>query len=339
LFPDKYPRGTSTGTVAVLCEGDVNSYEADFLEKWAALTLPNGPDVHVWPCGTGSAVRGMADSIGRTVRIVAMLDRDFHDLSSASEIEKKWKTDADKLGWSFLGLRMWRRNEIENYFLDDDVVLPVMTEAFSCANTDVTQAMDEAVKLLVPFQALQAAFHKTRSAWEDSDPQTKLFQAVDKTLPSHKPTWGANGLQGITAAQLGQDLPARIVKWRNHYGFREPWKGDAFVSLFGELTQRWNEYTSSSPEWREVWAGKEVLKLVRQQLASKKAGWWSTDVPKAQPVVWHAMKNNRERDALDREIEKELRPKLVNRLVTVITSNAADPRRTEFDELATILKG
>jgi len=342
LFPDKYPRSTSTGTVAILCEGDVNSYEADFLEKWASIALPSGPVVHVWPCGTGSAVRGMADAIGRTVRIVALLDRDFHDLSSAVGIEKSWARDAEKFGWSFLGVRMWRRNEIENYFLDNDVLLPVMTEAFSCANSDVTHAVDIAVKLLVPFQALQAAFHKTRLAWEDTDPQAILFQAVDSKLPSYKPKWSASGLQGITGAQLEKDLPARLDKWRSlicdQDGLREPWKGDAFVSLFRELIQKWTGYTSSSAEWREVWAGKEVLKLVRQQLAAKKSGWWSVDAAKAQAVAWHEMKKIAQ-DAHDREIEKELSPKLVNRLVDVITSNAADPRRAEFDELASMLKG
>ncbi|MGO8748257.1 MAG: hypothetical protein ACLQNE_19955 [Thermoguttaceae bacterium] len=343
LFPDKYPRGTSTGTVAILCEGDVNSYEADFLEKWAPIALPNGPVVHVWPCGTGSAVRGMADSIGRTVRIVALLDRDFHDGSSAGGVQKEWKTDADKFGWIFLGVRMWSRNEIENYFLDDDVLLPVMTEAFSCAEMDVTHAVDEAVKLLIPFQALQAAFHNTRSAWESSDPQTVLFQAIDPDLPSYKPKWGPHGLQGITAAQLEKDLPARLIKWRSRVcdndGLLEPWKGDTFLSIFGKLTQKWEGYTASSAEWREVWAGKEILKLVRQQLAAKKAGWWSTDDAKANPVAWSQMNNNRVRDAHDRVIENQLRPKLVNRLVAVITSSAADARSAEFDELANILRG
>jgi len=335
LFPDKYPRGTSTGTVAILCEGDVNSYEADFLEKWASVALPSGPVVHVWPCGTGSAVRGMADAIGRTVRIAALLDRDFHEESSIAKVKKKWSTDAEKLGWSFLGFRMWGRNEIENYFLDDDVLLPVMTEAFGCSGTDVSQAVNEAVKLLVPFQALQYALHQTRSAWEDSDPQSLIG-------PS-RPQWKSTGLEAVDAKKVEEDLKIRLAKWQSvvsdNDGLREPWKGDAILSTYSTLVQKWSSSTSDSMEWREVWAGKEVLKLVRQQLAAKKAGWWSADEAKANPVAWSEMKNNRARDAHDREIENQLRPKLVNRLVAVITSIASEPRRAEFDELANILKG
>lgn len=335
LFPDKYPRGTSTGTVAILCEGDLNSYEADFLEKWAFNALPGRPVVHVWPCGTGTAVRGMADAIGRTVRIAALLDRDFHEDSSIAKMKKNWLADADKLGWSFLGVRMWGRNEIENYFLDDDVLLPVMTDGFDCPDTDVTQAVNEAVRLLVPFQALQCAFHKTRSAWEDSDPRSLIG-------PS-RPQWKPTGLEAVDAKKVEEDLTVRFAKWRSVVidkdGLREPWKGDAFLSTYKTLVHKWSSYTAASTEWREAWAGKEVLKLVRQQLAAKKAGWWSADGAKANPVAWSKMKNNRERDAHDRFIENELRPKLVDRLVTIITSNAAEPRRAEFDELAEMLKG
>ncbi|MEX1229933.1 MAG: hypothetical protein WEB58_06815 [Planctomycetaceae bacterium] len=338
LFPDKYPRGTSTGTVAILCEGDMNSYEADFLEKWAsiALPLPNGPVVHVWPCGTGSAVRGMADAIGRTVHIVALLDRDFHEESSIAKVKKKWETDAGKLGWSFLGVCMWGRNEIENYFLDDDVLLPVMTEAFGCDEADVTQAVNVAVKLLVPFQALQYAFHKTRLAWEDSDPARSLIG------PS-RPQWMPTGLKAVDANKIEEDLRKRLEKWQvlvsGEDGHREPWKGDEFLSTYQAKVREWSNYSTHSAEWRDAWAGKEVLKLVRQQLAAKKAGWWSADEAKERPVTWSEMKNNRERDAHDRAIENELRPKLVNRLVVVITSNEADPRCEEFNELANLLKG
>ena len=335
LFPDKYPRGTSTGTVAILCEGDQNSYEADFLEKWASIDLPSGPDVHVWPCGTGSAVRGMADSLGRTVRIAALLDRDFNDESSIIKIKKKWSLDAEMLGWSFLGVSMWGRNEIENYFLDDDVLLPVMTEGFGCSDADVFQAVNQAVKLLVPFQALQYAFHKTRSAWDDSDPQSLIG-------PS-RPQWKPTGLEAVDSKKLEDDLKTRLAKWQKSVsdqdGLREPWKGEAFLSTYVESIQKWSSFTSESMEWRNVWAGKEVLKLVRQQLAVKKAGWWSTDAAKEKPVAWSEMKNNKERAAHDREIENQLRPKLVDRLVSVITLNAAEPRRAEFVELARTLNG
>ncbi|MFA6045915.1 MAG: hypothetical protein WC718_13110 [Phycisphaerales bacterium] len=284
----------------------------------------------------------MADALGRTVRAVVVLDRDFHDEESVKAVYKEWATDAEKMGWSLLGVRMWNRNEIENYFLEDDVLLPVMTGAFKCTAQDVTNAVDSALRLLVPFQALQAAFQKTRDQWAETDPTT-LLQAVDKALPSYKPAWTAAGLSGITTAQLEQDLPARLVKWRSlvcdKSGVREPWKGDAFLSAYSESVRKWSAYTSASPEWRNVLAGKEVLKLVRQQLCAVKGGWWSEDKSNPQPVAWSAMKNNRLRDKHDREVENTLRPDFVGRLVELVVANPTDARWEEFAELTAILAG
>lgn len=342
LFPDKYPPGTSTGVVALLCEGPVEGYEAEFLREWSTKAPPKGRRVDVWACGTGAGVRGMADSLGRTVKTAVVLDRDFHDEDSSKAVYKEWATDAEKMGWSFLGVRMWNRNEIENYFLEEDVLLPVMTKAFGCADQDVKNAVDSALKLLVPFQALQAAFQKTRDLWSDTDPAV-LLQAVDKTLPSYKPAWTVTGLTGIDPAQLEKDLPARLVKWRSEVcdkgGLREPWKGDAFLAAYAEAVKKWSAFSFVSPEWRTTLAGKEVLKLVRQQLCAAKGGWWSEDKTNRLPVAWSAMKNNRLRDKHDREVENTLRPDFVGRLVELVVTNPTDTRWAEFAELSAILAG
>jgi hypothetical protein len=332
-FAHRYPRETSTGVVALLCEGDVNGYEASFLETWAAATLPNTRVAHVWACGTGHSLFGTADAIGRTVRFVVIEDRDFRDLAAALADCQNLKKDRANRGLAILDWRCWRRNEVENYFLDDDILQPVMADAFGCSTADVNDAVDLAVKLLVPFQALQAAIQMTRARWEATDPQCLIG-------PS-RPQWTTRGLAPVDPATIESDLKARLIKWRatlcDNGGLREPWRGDALIDTFKELTTRWATHSSSSAEWREVWAGKEILKYVRQQLCAGRSGWWSCDRVDPRPLHWAAMPNNPSRDAHDRFIEKTLLPKLVNRLVDAVTLSPNEPRWAEFKDLAQVL--
>jgi hypothetical protein len=51
------------------------------------------------------------------------------------------------------------------------------------------------------------------------------------------------------------------------------------------------------------------------------------------------MKNNAERDARDRKVEREVLPRLVNSFVGKVTGDSPNPRRAEFDELAQVLAG
>jgi hypothetical protein len=275
----------------------------------------------------------VADAIGRTIPFLVLEDRDFRDEREVDERSKRMKKDRSERNLAILEWRCWRRNEIENYFLDDDVILPVFEKEFGCTVDQVKSAVDKAVGSLAPFQALQAAFHKTRGVWEDSDPSSLL-------APS-RPSWNANGLEPVDATKLRNDVEARLDKWRakvvKHGDVLEPWKGETFLAEFDQRIADWANLTSDSPNWREVWAGKEVLKLVRQQLCAGNAGWWSVDPEKPSPVAWHAMKNNRERDAHDREIERALLPALVNRFVDIVTTDQEDLRRAEFDEMAAIL--
>lgn len=330
LFPNAYPRG---GKVAILCEGDVVGYEAKLLKQWADSVSPGGRLVDVWPCGTSEALFGVADAIGRTVRCVVIEDRDFRDSSEADEACTKIKKDRAERNLAILDWRCWRRNEVENYFLDDDVLLPVMTGAFGCTDAEARDAVANAIRLLVPFQAMHAAFHKVRFLWDEADPAMLLGPT--------RPRWRPDGLEPVDISQVEKNLQERLVRWQTSVykdgALREPWKGDAFLTEFRRLVAKWGTPDVGSAVWREVWAGKEVLKLVRQQLCTLRPGWWSADPAKAQSVVWHAMKNNRVRDAHDREVERALLPNLVGRFCQLILAPGTDARNAEFDELAQVV--
>jgi hypothetical protein len=333
LFSNAYPRG---GQVAILCEGDAVGYEAKLLKQWADTVRPGGRLVDVWPCGTGEALFGMADAIGRTIRFVVLEDRDFRSQMEVDAHCKRKKAERAERDLAILDWRCWRRNEVENYFLDEDVLIPVMAEVFQCSDAEVRSAVEEAVRLLVPFQALQAAFHKTRDAWQGSDPARVL-------LGPSRPQWKATGLEPVDPARLEGDLKTRLETWWSRVcgtsGPREPWKGDDIIIDYKQNLGDWEKLHPDSPVWRETWAGKEVLKLVRQQLCTLRAGWWSVDPDKSLPVAWHAMKNNAERDARDRKVEREVLPRLVNSFVGKVTGDSPNPRRAEFDELAQVLAG
>src|SRR5712692_4747380 len=78
-YSSRYPR---QGKVAILCEGDLAGYEADLLEKWFALQTTH-LFVDVWPCGTKTAIFGMADAVGRAVSFSVIEDRDYRTMEQA----------------------------------------------------------------------------------------------------------------------------------------------------------------------------------------------------------------------------------------------------------------
>jgi hypothetical protein len=49
----------------------------------------------------------------------------------------------------------------------------------------------------------------------------------------------------------------------------EPFLGDKLLGEFDEYLKKWDAGTLEEDDWRCDWAGKEILKLIRQQLAAK----------------------------------------------------------------------
>src|SRR5947199_269843 len=126
-YQDTYPRA---GNIALLCEGDLIGYEASILRKWADLRLGTRPLVDLWPCGTCVALFGVSDAIGRSRPLMVIEDRDYRTTLEASQDCKELKKRRAEREVRVIDWRAWRRNEIENYLIQPEVLFPVMADAF-----------------------------------------------------------------------------------------------------------------------------------------------------------------------------------------------------------------
>ena len=122
-----------------MCEGDLSGYEAAILGRWLRERTPTDKTVDVRPCGTSEALFGMADAIGRAVRVIVIEDRDFRSPDRAKAECDSTCTEREERNLAMRGWLCWSWNEIENYFLDDEVLLPAMKEIFECADADTIE--------------------------------------------------------------------------------------------------------------------------------------------------------------------------------------------------------
>lgn len=275
-----------------------------------------------------------ADAIGRTVRIVIVEDRDFRSAADAQTECDKLLADRERRNVAMRGWITWGRNEIENYFLDEAVLVPAMTAAYRCSEADVLKALDAAIALLCPFQALQGAVAEVRREWEATEPSSLIVAS--------RPSWTAAGLQVVDAAQVERDLTTACGRWRDRFVAaevaKEPFLGQRVVASFKQRLAACSSVTRASPDWLNDWAGKEILKLVRQQLANVFEGPAREPDRRVPPVQWHGFRNNNERNTLDREIERALQPALVKALWDHTVTDAAAPMRQNLDRLLALLQ-
>jgi len=325
LFPNNYPRA---GQVALLCEGDLVGYESAFLGRWLREEPIDQRTVDVWPCGTANGLLAIADAMGRTVRVVVVEDRDFRTKTQAmKDCEVKLK-DRNRRGVAMRGWTTWNRNEIENFFLDESVMVPVMVEAFRCQDSDVLKARDIAIELLRPFQALQATLASVRGEWSDTDPS--------RLSVASRPTWSPTGLQPVDFAELEKQLRGTCERWAQRLGDVRD-LGNNVVATFKEKLDSSDSSARLPDEWMNNWAGKEILKLVRMQIASKFDAPLLSRGGKVPPVQWHELRNNAERDAMDRDIERAIQPLMIQRLWEFTTNEPDAPIRSDLRSLQTFL--
>lgn len=336
--PSYPPTGLYRGSarVALLCEGDVIGYDVQLLSKWCRSARGGRLHVDVWPCGTGDGIRALADSYGREVYIVGLEDRDFRTPKEAeSDCEETFKELEERRGIAIRAWKSWKRNEIENYFLDDEVIVPVMCERFGCKEGDVHSSIEGALAALIPFQALHAAVYRTRRAWRETDPAISTSSSPSLFV-SAKPKWTADGLISAEPKSVRDDLSKVSERWRTCFTNGElnaKLAPKAIVNLFEEYIATWAGMSRNQVAWRLDWMGKEVLKLIRQQLAAKAS---VLKVIAEQPVVWHKLKRA-ESDVLDRKLERELQGHLVKACLDRVSSGADEAVRAEFDSIVDIL--
>lgn len=166
-YPGVYPL---PGDVILLCEGDLIGYETALLRRWTAERLRTTPLVDVLACGTASAAWGMSDALGRSRPVMVIEDRDFRTVEEATSDCQRHKSDREDREVTVAGWKAWCRNEIENYFLELEVLLPVMAEWFACPEDHVRDILADLLPSLAVFQATEYALYRARRQWTEGDP-------------------------------------------------------------------------------------------------------------------------------------------------------------------------
>lgn len=322
------------GDVVVLCEGDAVGYDSALLKRWADAADLNGRFVKVMACGTGDALFGMADAIGRTIPVVVIEDRDFRTPAEAEKECLKKLKNRENRNCAMRGWMAWQRAEIENYFADDNVLVPVLAEAFSCDHDEVRNAVKRALSLLPTFQALEYALFRARKSWLSTD--------ANRALRVETMSWGNGSLEALAHEVVREKLEKRLTKWQSslHDGqaWEDPMSGDDLLRDFDTKIREWTGMEYNSDVWRVDWACKEVLKLTRQMMSEKRPGWWSAPHARNAPVNWGAFANDHDRDEHDRRIERELLPKFIGKVLEEYADGRTEHLASDFAKLAETLK-
>lgn len=314
-YREAYPKA---GDVALLCEGDLIGYEASILRRWADQRLGTNPLVDIWPCGTAGSIFGISDAIGRARPIMVIEDRDFRTQQEGSNDCHDSKKSRERRQVRVLSWRAWQRNEIENYFLEPNVMLPVMADAFSCTGEDVQNVLSEIIPALSVYQATQYALYRLRRSWGKSDPSPILPSNVEP-----RPIWNDGTCKACppNRASVRADLQANVKKWQDYFVSKgdkqEGLQGKELIGDFDAKCDEWENVNWENPTWRIDWSGKEILEWLRIGLTSR-YGWRDPNSGQRTKMKWEGLSRPR-REGQDRQVEAALRPMLVRQFLTHLT--------------------
>ena len=308
-YRDRYPKH---GQVAMLCEGDLLGYESSILRRWSDRVFGTNPLIDIWPCGTAKSLFGVSDAIGRSRPLAVIEDRDFRTLEDATSDCSQNRRLREERSVRVLAWRCWRRNEIENYLLDDAVLLPVMRKWFSCPEADVIEVASQVVQSLSVFQAAQHALYTARRLWTRSDPESRLRQGL-----RHRPVWDdVRKLPVLPDPRaVSSALTQNAAKWKKAFvdngHLKEPFSGESLLQEFNRKYEEWRTVTYGSPVWRIDWSGKEVLQYLRFCMTAR-YGWPDSAAGSRTSLSWEGWNKGRSTDEYrkcaekDREIEFEM---------------------------------
>ncbi|MEW6746923.1 MAG: hypothetical protein AB1486_29655 [Planctomycetota bacterium] len=324
---------SGSGDIAILCEGDLAGYEASFLKRWSAETLRANPLVDTWPCGTGQALLGFADAVGRSVPVVVIEDRDFRTETEAQEECKERRKDRERRGVTVGGWMSWCRNEIENYLLEPSVLCPAMSNVFGCSEGDVRAVLADAVTAQRTIQAARLVIYRARRTWTHSDPAEALSRDIRLRVQLSD---DGRSLVPPDRAAVRSKLERNAADWRSSVGSRCDAAAASVLTDFDEKAEEWAGVDTSSKTWLLDWAGKEILQAVRVLLAAR-FGLPDKATRQRQPWEWPTKRG--EFDRLDRELEHEvLQAPLIDKLLMHVASNPSHEISVEMGGIADVLR-
>jgi hypothetical protein len=324
-YLSRYPR---QGKVAILCEGDLAGYEADLLEKWFARQTPP-LFIDVWPCGTKTAIFGMADAVGRAIPFSVIEDRDYRSLEQArNDCDASLKDRKDR-GAHVRSWRTWNRHEIENYFIEPEVVTPVLARWFGASEADVVARMEQVITLSAVDQAAQYALSNLRSSLPDAQKTVGGLPRADA-----RPQWSDKTRTIVAPArELVEQKLTEVVQASSKRFTEKSQKVDPAIILgsFRIQADIWSKVKLSDQAWRCDWAGKEILLSVCRWLAGE-FGWPTENGGARQSVIWSRL-TRQQCDEKDREMAFSLEKDLTVAFLQYLESARDSDIRKEWNEI------
>ncbi len=149
---------------------------------------------------------------------------------------------------------------------------------------------------------------------------------------------------------IKQKLLETFDKWRERYAgdkaeTRPPEKVD-IAEAFDQWVSAGTSQSAGADRRRTDWAGNEILKLVRQQLAYRFGTNYGGNLGKLlrqqliepkQNIPWHKW-DRKTCGSIDRELEHAMQSHLVNQLMKFATDNAQSAIRADLDKIGIALK-
>jgi hypothetical protein len=324
--------------VALLCEGDLVGYEVSILRQWIDARVGTNPLVDYWPCGTANSIYGMSDAVGRSRPLLVIEDRDYRTVAEAESDSSEKRKDRERRDVRILGWQAWRRSEIENYFLDSEVLLPVMSEAFGCTSEEVKTATVELLPTLVAFQSFQFVFYRVRRAWNKSDPSPLLPNNLQI-----RPIWSDVSKTVVPPAfdvavgQLQTNLKQWSGKMSDACDASAENKIPEFIKLLNDTKTNWGTPKWEDDFWRYDWAGKDVLQWLRIILTAR-FGWPDAASKQRQKLSWEGL-NRLEWNTQDRPIEATLKPMLVRQFLQTLAAQESSDLGKEWHGIVEQIQG
>ena len=166
----------------------------------------------------------------------------------------------------------WVRNEIENYLIEPEVIVPVIAEYFQTNDQLFVQnRLESVVACLRVDQAAQFALYQF---WQGFRHSTPLKSRYIGGLPKRtaRPCWSADKREMIAPeTAIVKNALEKVLTEKADLHHRDSKLIDCgkFLDQFDQKCREWNTVTVASRDWRIEWAGKDILLCLSRWLAAE----------------------------------------------------------------------